>query len=230
MNGRRLPFGVETLDALLEGGVEAGSLTQLYGEGGSGKTNLCLALCVEAAREGRWTIYLDTEGLSLARLDQMARGKGTTLPAVLHRLLLTTPRTLEEQERAVERACALASQRDRQVGLLVLDSATLLYRLDLGREQEGLSRQSLTQQMADLLHTAVELQVPVVFTNQVFRNPETRELEPIGGSFLQHATKTLIRLDRGQDGWRRAVLLKHRSLPEGGMAEFRLTDRGLGTS
>ncbi|EQD59295.1 DNA repair and recombination protein RadB, partial [mine drainage metagenome] len=75
MNGRRLPFGVETLDALLDGGIEAGSLTQLYGEGGSGKTNLCLALSVEAALEGRWTIYLDTEGLSLARLDQMGPGK-----------------------------------------------------------------------------------------------------------------------------------------------------------
>jgi DNA repair protein RadB len=222
-----LSFGVRTLDALLEGGVEPGALCELYGEGGSGKTNLCLALATEAARQEKWTLYLDTEGISFSRLEQIAKGKGLELPRVLRRMLITTPRTLPEQERSVERICALAAGRERTVGLIVVDSATMLYRLDLGLEQESLARQSLTGQMAALLHVAVELDLPVVFTNQVFRNPDTRDFEPIGGSFLNHAAKTVLRLERGENGWRRATLVKHRSLPEGGQAEFRLTNEGV---
>ena len=40
----RLAFGCGTIDAMLEGGVEAGCLTLLYGEAGTGKTTLCLLL------------------------------------------------------------------------------------------------------------------------------------------------------------------------------------------
>lgn len=223
----RLAFGVRSLDGLLGGGLDVGSITQLYGEGGSGKSNLCLWLASRVALSDRWVVYVDTEGLSLDRLEQMAQGQGGTLAQVVRRLLLTSPKSLEEQERAVERACALAEEPERRIGLLIVDSATLLYRLQLGMEEEGVARQSLSVQMADLLHAGIEASVPVLITNQVWRDPETRRFEPIGGSFLQHVSKSMVRVERSQDGWRRAVLVKHRSIAEGGMATFRLTDRGI---
>ena len=40
-------------------------------------------------------------------------------------------------------------------------------------------------------------------------------LEPVGGSFLNHAAKTILRFDRLAGDRRRVVLMKHRSLPEG---------------
>ncbi len=51
-------------------------------------------------------------------------------------------------------------------------------------------------------------------------------LEPLGGSFLNHAAKTILRFDRLPGDRRRVVLVKHRSLPEGA-AEFRITSTGL---
>jgi len=66
----------------------------------------------------------------------------------------------------------------------------------------------------------------VLLTNQVWRNPRDGVLEPLGGSFLNHAAKTILRFDR-RDGPRRAVVLvKHRSRPEGS-AGFRITSTGL---
>ncbi len=226
----RLPTGIRSLDALLGGGLEEGAITELFGEGGTGKSNLCLWISAQVALSDRWVVYIDTEGLSIDRLDQMAQGLGGDLQRVLRRLLLSSPKTLEEQERAVERACALAVERQKRVGLVVVDSATLLYRLQLGLDEEGVARQSLSAQMAELLHAGLESAIPVLITNQVWRDVQTRQFEPIGGSFLNHIAKTILRLERAREGWRRAVLLKHRSLPDGGTAAFRLTDSGIVSS
>ncbi|MDE1819622.1 MAG: DNA repair and recombination protein RadB [Euryarchaeota archaeon] len=223
----RLPTGIRSLDALLRGGLEEGAITELFGEGGTGKSNLCLWLTARVALSDRWVVYVDTEGLSLDRLAQIAQGQGGDLSHVVRRLLLTSPKTLEEQERAVERASALAVEKEKRIGLVVVDSATLLYRLQMGTDEEGAARQSLSAQMADLLHAGLDCSIPILITNQVWRDVETRQFEPIGGSFLNHVAKTIVRLERAREGWRRAVLLKHRSVPDGGIATFRLTDSGI---
>jgi DNA repair protein RadB len=44
----RLPSGCESLDSLLGGGFESGIITQLYGEAGTGKTNIALQLAIQA--------------------------------------------------------------------------------------------------------------------------------------------------------------------------------------
>jgi RecA/RadA recombinase len=64
----RLQTGSKALDALLQGGMETGSLTELFGEFRTGKTQLCHTLCVTAqlpldqgGGEGK-ALYIDTEG------------------------------------------------------------------------------------------------------------------------------------------------------------------------
>lgn len=42
----RLPTGSKNVDNLLDGSIEAGVITQIYGPPGSGKTQLCYTLCV----------------------------------------------------------------------------------------------------------------------------------------------------------------------------------------
>jgi DNA repair protein RadB len=219
----RLPSGVATLDRLLGGGFEKDSLTEIYGEGGSGKTVLCLHVAARVAREDRWVFYIDTEGVSVDRLTATAGGR---TEEILRRWLLASPKDLEEQAKAVETACALAREGSRPVGLIVVDSATLFYRLALGESNEDEGRQALTKQLADLMVTALSKQIPVLFTNQVWRNVANGTLEPLGGSFVNHAAKTILRLERLSGSRRRAVLVKHRALPEGS-AEFEITAQGI---
>lgn len=223
MPSERLPTGIRSLDALLRGGIEPDGLTELYGEGGSAKTILCLQLAVRVALSGRWVLYIDTEGVSLDRLEAVA---GSRLPEVLDHLLLSSPRSLEEQGRAVRTATELVRTGERPVGLVVLDSATLYYRLSLAQDAEDEGRQALTAQLAELLATALRSNVPVLFTNQVWRDPRTGSLEPLGGSFVNHAAKTILRLERLPGSRRRAVLVKHRSIPDGA-AEFVITTAGV---
>jgi DNA repair protein RadB len=219
----RLPTGLRAVDALLGGGLDTDSLTELYGEGGSGKTLFCLHIATRVALEGRWVFYIDTEGVSLDRLEAISGGR---LPQVLKRMLVATPHDLTEQTKAVATAAALARDGQRPVGLIILDSATFYYRLTLSGDDEDAGRAALVHELADLLSVAVRDGIPVLFTNQVWRNLRGNTLEPLGGSFVNHAAKTILRFDRLEGSRRRVVLVKHRSRPEGS-AEFRITSTGL---
>lgn len=223
MGPERLPTGIASVDRLLGGGLETDCLTEIYGEGGSGKTLFCLEVALRVARENRWVFYVDTEGVSVDRLRAMA---GDDLEKILKRFLLSTPKDLEQQGRAVATACALAREGKRPVGLIVVDSGTFFYRLSLSAPDEDDARQSLALSVADLVATAYRTGIPALLTNQVWRSQRDGTLEPLGGSFLNHAAKTILRFDRLPGDRRRAVLVKHRSLPAGA-AEFRITASGL---
>ena len=223
MPADRLPTGIASIDRLLGGGLETDSITELYGEGGSGKTLFCLEVAHRVARDGRWVLYIDTEGVSVDRLHQIA---GESLDRILKRFLLSTPKNLEEQSRAVSTACALAREGKRPVGLIIVDSATFYYRLSLSGVDEDDARQALSLELADLVATALQAHVSVVVTNQVWRNLRDGTLEPLGGSFVNHVAKTILRFERLSGPRRKVVLVKHRSLPEGA-AEFRITSSGL---
>lgn len=219
----RLATGIPSVDRLLGGGLETDSLTEIYGEGGSGKSLFCLHVAHRVAQEGRWVFYIDTEGVSVDRLRAIA---GESLDRILKRFLLSAPSNLEEQGKAIATACALAREGRRSVGLIVVDSGTAYYRLSLSGADEDDARQTLSLAVAELVATALTAHLPVLFTNQVWRSVREGTLEPLGGSFLNHAAKTILRFDRLSGDRRRVVLVKHRALPEG-TAEFRITSNGL---
>ncbi|HZY70314.1 MAG TPA: DNA repair and recombination protein RadB [Thermoplasmata archaeon] len=222
MGSDRVPTGVAALDRILGGGLEVDAVTQFYGEGGSGKTVACVEAARGVALAGRWVAYVDTEGLSIERLRTTS---GDRADEVLEKLLVATPKSMDEQRRAVRVACGLARDPKRPLGLIVLDSATFYYRLTLGDETEDAGRRALAEQLGFLVATALHEFLPVVVTNQVWRNVRDGTLEPLGGSFLNHAAKSIVRFDRLSGDRRRVALVKHRSLPPTA-SEFRITDRG----
>ena len=217
-----VPFRCVPLDQMLDGGVEGGCLTLIYGEAGTGKTNLCLTLANNLALQGKKTVYVDSEGLSMHRLTQMA---GDDRDKVLKAVLVSEVHSLEDQDRMIAKAMKLA-EGNPDVGLIVVDSITMFYRLS-SREDERAERRVLAGQSAKLLTLARKLNLPVVVTSQVYTDVETGAFEALGGNVLHHNAKTIIRVERLAPGKRRAVLMKHRHLAEGRSAVFYLTDRGI---
>src|SRR3989304_4898738 len=100
----RIPFGAPSLDGLLGGGVESGTVMLLYGEGGSGKTNLCLVLARNVARMKRKVAYVDTEGVSAERLEQIC---GASHEKDLRSIIFFRPHSFEEQENAIDKIAGL---------------------------------------------------------------------------------------------------------------------------
>lgn len=210
------------LDRLLDGGIEPGCITLLYGEAGTGKTNLCLVLASNVARQGRKVVFVDTEGVSLRRLEQVS---GEDTEAVAKNFLVFEAHSFKDQETMVDKAIKLA-ESSVDVGLVVVDSMTMYYRLS-DREEERQERRSLANQSAKLLTLSRKKGVAVVLTSQVFMDVERGTIEALGGNVLHHNAKTIVRLERLGIGKRRATIMKHRHLAEGRSADFYLTEGGI---
>ncbi len=137
----KVALGCRALDDLLGGGVEEGCITLLHGEAGSGKTNFCLQLARNVVRAGRKVIYIDTEGVSLERLRQIC---GDDFEVVAKNILFSEPYSFEEQENLIEKAVKLANSKS-EVGLIVIDSITMHYRLTMRDETRREERYGLTR-------------------------------------------------------------------------------------
>ncbi|MDD1769625.1 MAG: DNA repair and recombination protein RadB [Methanomassiliicoccales archaeon] len=219
---RRIPFDCGSLDTLLEGGVESSCVTLLYGEAGTGKTNLCLVLARNVALQGKKVVYLDTEGVSLDRFRQIC---GESFDKVLKSVLFFEANSFDEQEKMVDKAIKLA-EGNAEVDMIIVDSITMFYRLTSQQEDRS-ERRSLTSQSIKLHGVSRRRDIPVVLTSQVYTDVERGTFESLGGRPLQHNAKTIIRLDRVAPGRRRAVIIKHRNIAEEASAEFRLSSAGI---
>jgi len=206
-----------SLDKLLEGGIEAGIITEIYGEGGTGKTNICIQAAKSCVEEGKKVIYIDTEGISKERLLQVFKDKKK-----LEKILFFFPFSLKEQEEMVEKAVKI------DAGLIILDSANLFYRLEMHDDEANATR-SLTKQLVLLQIEARKKNIPVIITSQVYSAGD--DIKPFAGRSMDHIAKTIIKLEKvgnknGKEE-RKATIMKHRSIPEGKSINFFITQDGI---
>ncbi len=224
MKPERVSTGSLPLDDLLGGGLERRTITQIYGEPASGKSTFCLMAVVASLRSGNSVVYIDTEGFSVERFTQIA---GENAGAFADRLYLFEPIDFAQQGAMIADAEGLLRTRDgAPVDLLVMDSATALYRteLDLGRE----AVRKLSHHMIKLLGLAKKYDIPVLITNQIYMDVERDRVAGLGGTALEHISKAIIRLEK-KDSVRRAMLRKHRSRPEGLSFDFVIIEDGIRT-
>jgi DNA repair protein RadB len=198
-------------------------VTEVYGEGASGKTSFAIMAAVSAAQASSKVHFIDTEGVSPERLRQIA---GKDHKATAKRILFFHPNSLKELDDMLTKSIKLA-KKDKEVGLLVLDNIVTFYRLAIGTRDESSARSLVTNFVVRLHRLARDREIPVLVTNQVYFDPELQEMMPLGGQGIGHIAKTIIRLDRTSLGRRRAVLMKHRHQKEGISVDLIMTDNGL---
>ncbi len=215
---KRIPTGCSSLDDMLGGGLEAGSVTLLYGEAGTGKTNFCLQTAYNMAKTGMKVAYIDTEGLSSERITQIF-----TETELIKELLIFQIYSFEEQNDRVAKVCRLSEANDK-IGLIVIDSMTMFYRL---HTDDMSARNDFIKQTESLLNAARKNEVPVLLTSQVYTNLGSGSIEFLGGNALHHNAKTIIRLEKRNNGRRAAVIVKHRSIPDGKFANYRIVSNGI---
>ena len=232
-----LTTGAVELDKLLEGGIETGSITELFGEFRTGKTQLCHTLCVtcqmpvtEGGAEGK-AVYIDTEGsFRPKRLEQIAERFGLDPTVALENVAYARAQNSEHQLELLKTAAAIMSQ-DRY-SLIVVDSATALYRTDyMGRGELSERQMQMGQFLRQLTRLAEEFGVAVVITNQVVANPDGMSFakdstKPIGGNIIAHASTTRLRLRKGRGENRICTVFDSPTLPEAD-AQFALGPQGV---
>ena len=177
---------------------------------------------MECVKQGQRVIFIDTEGLSPIRFKQIA---GENAKEIARNIIIYEPLSFEEQYAAVREVERIVSEN---IGLVVLDSATSYYRIELEDEETGIkSRRELASQIGFLHALARKYSFAAVITNQVYSDIIAGGVRPLGGSSLEHISKAIVQLEKTGEGTRRAILYKHRSQPEGSTAEFRITAEGI---
>jgi len=214
----RIPLGCSQVDRLLGGGIEKGSVTLIYGEAGAGKTNVCLQLARNVAINGAKVAYIDSEGLSSERLAQVFANHED----FIKNLLIFEVHSFSEQSDRIDKVEKLAAKGT--ISLVIIDSLTMFYRLNY---EDSYVRNDFIRQTESLLNMARQYDIAVMITSQVYSNIMNGGVEFLGGHALHHNAKTIIRLDKRTEGRRAAVIMKHRSLPEGRAAMYRITENGI---
>lgn len=221
---KRASAGSYDLNRWLHGGYESDIITVIYGPPGSGKTNFCILAAVSQAKKGNKVLFIDSEGgFSVDRISQIA---GSQTAEVLKNIVVLKPTNFEEQAEAFTQ---LSKYVKNNLGLIVVDGMTILYRLAFAiarqHDEEGIKKvnSELVREMQLLAEISRKNQIPVITTNQVYRWEDEQKM--VAGDIMKYWCKCLIELSN-EKGKRIARLCKHRSLPESEMA-FYIINEGI---
>ena len=219
----RIDVGCEAFNEMLGGGVETRSLTELYGEFRTGKTQLCHTLTVacqlpvDAGGAEGMAIVIDTEGtFRPARLNDIAERYGLDGAKVQDNVMIARVYTTEQLLERVQTVHAICMEQP--VRLIIVDSIMALYRADFqGRGQLAERQVKLNSVLSLLKKAAEEFNVAVVYTNQVMSVPDAMAMaiypKAVGGHVLAHASTTRIFMRKGRGDNRVAKLEFNPHLP-----------------
>lgn len=169
----QLTTGSRELDKLLGGGIETGSITEVFGEFRTGKTQLCHTLAVtcqlpvnSSGGEGK-CLYIDTEGtFRPERLVPIAEKYKMDPTQVLDNIAYARAYNTDHQTELLFQGAAMMVES--RFALIIIDSATALYRTDYsGRGELSARQMHLAKFLRTLLRMADEFGVAVFITNQV---------------------------------------------------------------
>jgi DNA repair protein RadA len=232
----RLTTGSKKLDVLIGKGVETQSITEFYGEYGSGKSQIAHQLCVnvqlplENGGLNGGALYVDTENtFRTERIAPMAQHVGLDVDKAFRNIILAEAYTSDHQMFLLENADKII--KENNIRLIVVDSLTAHFRSEyIGRENLAERQQKLNQHMHKLIKLARAFNAVALVTNQVMASLDVfldEAVRPIGGHIVAHTSHTRIFLRKAKRGpVRIARLVSSPYLPEGECL-FKITEDGI---
>jgi DNA repair protein RadA len=196
----KIKFRIDAFDEMMGGGIETQSITEFYGEFGSGKSQFTHQLAVmaqltpENGGAGGSAIFIDTEdsfrperiremvlGLEddVIESEMEARGVDTEddlVRDVLEHIDVANAFNTDHQILLAEKTMEIANRKaetDRPVRLLVVDSLTGHFRAEyVGRGELAPRQQKLNKHLHDLDRVGNVHNAAVIVANQVQSNPD----------------------------------------------------------
>ena len=231
----RCSTGSKTLDGLLGGGIETQALTEVAGEFGSGKSQLCHTLSVignmpkEKGGYGGNVIFIDTENtFRPERVHEIAEAYGVDPEKILSQIFVCKIYNSSHLELIVkELARYLEELRAR---LVIIDSMISLHRAEFsGRETLWDRQQRLNSMLHRLSRFAEVYNIAFILTNQVSANPDgmfsSDPNKVTGGNIMAHATTYRIFFRKA--GHNRIAVMQDSPCHEYGSVKFTISEKGI---
>ncbi len=231
----RISTGSGRLDELLGGGIETQSITELYGEFASGKTQIAHQAAVmvqlpreEGGLEGR-LVYIDTEHtFRPERVIQIAEYMGKDASEILKNINVGNAKNSDHQMELARKAGGMA--KEWNVRLLVVDSLTSFFRSEYtGRALLAERQQKLNRHVHELQKLADMHNLAVLVTNQVLAKVDVilgDSVAPVGGNIIAHQCTHRVFLRKAKGNKRIARLVDSPYLPEGETV-FTISEAGI---
>ncbi len=199
--------GCGALDKLLGGGFPADCVSLVYGEAETGKTSIAIQCVVNCGRMGHKSLFVDSDGtFSSKRLLQIA---DYDYEKISPSIILMKPTTFQEQIRVVDH---LEEYITRKFGLIIVDTITSLYRVELEGPKETFTlNRELNRQVALLTQIVKTHKIPALITSQV-RSVLGKQggVEPVATRVLKFWSDVVLNLElTGQTRVIKAILEKH---------------------
>ena len=201
----RISSGSNSFDDLLGGGLETKAVTEVYGEFGTGKTQLCHTLCVMVQQDtlagglDAKALYIDTENtFRPERIVSISDTRGIDPRKSLENIIVAKAFNSAHQELIIQEAGSVIE--DNHVKLILVDSAVAHYRAEfLGRATLSERQQRLNKFMHILVRIAETYDLAVLVTNQIQASPDAYfgdAVRPTGGNVVAHTSTYRIYLKR----------------------------------
>jgi DNA repair protein RadA len=220
---RRCRTSSSVLNHILGGGIETGVITELIGEYGSGKTQICYNLSVlaplseeEGGLDGKVCV-IDTEGTFLPeRIKQIAENRGYDSTEALDQVLVARAYNISHQLTIIQQLPQVIQEHD--IKLVIVDSIISHFRGEyIGRGSLAERQQKLGGALGNLLRVAEAVNVAVVLTNQVQATPAVMfgdPNKPTGGHVMAHACNHRVYIRKGRKNTRLIQVIDSPYLPE----------------
>jgi DNA repair protein RadA len=226
----RFTTGSKNLDDFLKGGVESQAITELAGEFGSGKSQICHTLCVTAAKgtQGKINsiIFVDTENtFRPERVHQIAEARGLDSEEIMKKVFVCKIVNSAQLEALIRNLGK--SIEEYKAKLVIVDSIISLHRAEYtGRETLAERQQRLNVMLHKLIRLAEIYNIAVVLTNQVQVSPDGNgSLQASGGNIMGHACTYRIFLRKiGRDRMAIMVDSPHHAYDQ---VKFTISEKGV---
>jgi DNA repair protein RadA len=204
-NIARISTGSRCLDELLGGGIETGSITEIYGEFGSGKTQICHTAAIlvqqgkkEGGLEGK-AIYVDTENtFRPERIVSISKARNIDYINSLENIIVAKVFNSSHQELVIQELGKIIENNN--IKLVLIDSAISHFRAEfLGRGTLSDRQQRLNKLMHTLVRIAELYNIAIIITNQIQSTPDIvfgDPYRPTGGNVIAHASTYRIYLKK----------------------------------
>ncbi len=207
--------GLLGLDDLLGGGITHSTIIDIFGPGGSGKTQLAMQISLNSLQDGI-VLYQDTIRFQSERMIQLIKLSGLQSSYLDNMIVARMTNTAEQLE-------YLNKISELKPKLVVIENITDLFSFEYSRETSLLEKHvRFMEYMHELSMVSIRNKIPIVVTNMV-RNSDGQEVENLSKSISMFTHK---KIGLEKDG----KIFKARVLPSFGKIKeisYKITEAGL---
>lgn len=193
---KQIQSNIEELDTALEGGFTEEAVISVWGESGSGKTQLCMKALVEGVKQtGENAVFIETEKdrFRPERLEALSDRDD-----ILEKVHRVKAYSIDQQYGSYDKIMEYFNE----ASIVVVDSLTARIRLSAdfqGRESLSGRSGELGKHLIKLEEIGERLECPVLFTNQAYKNPDSygKNVIQYGGSKIRHTAQFFIYMSQG---------------------------------